>query len=138
MFPSPYYSLRPYCAHHLLLPTGTKQTRMLLRHSLYPFGSPALPLCPPITRSPPGSTDTFRLSPPSSSTTHGRNAPLFNQSHGGQTNSVHSAMLSTQPAAGAESSLPPPTSTTPKTSRTSTFTRLSKQKPPTGNSSWQW
>src|SRR5205807_8462108 len=76
-------------------------------------------------------------SPSSSSITHRRNAPLFNQSHGGQTNLVHSAALSTQPPAGAESSLLPPTSPTRKTSRTSTFTLLSKQRPPTGNSSWK-
>src|SRR5205807_9766736 len=110
---------------------------MPLSYSLHPSRSLTPPLCPPITRSPPGSTDIFRESPPSSSITHRRNAPLFNQSHGGQTNLVHSAVLSTQPLAGAESSLIPPTSPTRKTSRTNTFTLSSKQRPPTGNSSWQ-
>src|SRR5207237_10099722 len=47
MFPLPYYSLRPCYAHHLPLPTGIKQTGMLLSHSLHPFGSPAPPLSPP-------------------------------------------------------------------------------------------
>src|SRR5207237_3065605 len=128
---------RPCYAHRLLLPTGTKQTGMLLRHSLHPFGSLATPLCPPTTRSPPGSTDIFRQYPPSSSITHRRNAPLFNQSHGGQTNLVRSAALSTQPPVGAESSLLPSTSTTEKTSRISTFTLASIQRPPNANSSWQ-
>src|SRR5205807_9003729 len=137
MFPLPYYFLRRCCAHHLLLPTGTKQTGTLSGHSLNPLSSRSPPLCPPITRSPPGSTDIFRQSPLSSSTTHRRNVPPFNQSHGGQTNSVHSAALSTQLLAGAESSLLIPTSPTRKTSRTSTFMLSSKQRPPTGNSSWQ-
>src|SRR5437588_11138848 len=111
---------------------------MLLRHSLHPFGSLVPPLCPPITHSHPGSTDISRQYPPSSSITCQRNAPLFNQSHGGQTNLVRSAALSTQPLAGAESSLLPPTSPTRKTSRTSTFTLSSRQRPSTGNSFWQW
>src|SRR5205807_2275447 len=67
MFPLPYYSLRPCCTHRLLLLTGTKQTGMLLSHSLHPFGSLAPPLCPPITHSPPGSIDIFRQYPPYSS-----------------------------------------------------------------------
>src|SRR5205807_1343893 len=66
-----------------------------------------------------------------------RKRHAFSQSHGGQTNLVHSTMLSTQPPAGAESSLLPPTSATRKTSRTSTFTLSSKQRPPTGNNLWQ-
>src|SRR5205807_7137558 len=99
-FPLPYYFLRRCCAHHLLPPSGTKQTGILLSHSLNPLSSRPPPLCPPITRSLPGSTDIFRQSPLCSSTTHRRNAPPFNPSHGGQTNLVHSAVPSTQLPAG--------------------------------------
>ena len=135
MFQLPYYSLRPCYAHHLLPQTGTNQTGILSRNSLNPLGSPSPPVCPPITRSPRGSTDIFGQSPLSSSTTHRRKAPPFNQIHCGQTNLVHSAGLSTQLLAGAESSLLPPTLPTRKTSRKSTFTLSNRQRPPTGNSS---
>src|SRR5947209_7766424 len=58
MFPSLYSFLHHCYAHRHLPPTGRKLTGTPSKNRLLPSKFPPPPLCPPITHSHPGSTDT--------------------------------------------------------------------------------